>query len=52
MFGIALKTKDLKIANTYKTIRSPVSGVAQWIECRAENQSVAGLIPSQDICLG
>ena len=28
-----------------------VSG-AQWIECRPENQRVAGLIPSQGTCLG
>ena len=27
-------------------------GVAQWIECRPENQRVAGSIPSQGTCLG
>ena len=29
-----------------------LAGVAQWIECRPENQRVAGSIPSQGTCLG
>ena len=29
-----------------------LAGVAQWIECRPANQRVAGLIPSQGMCLG
>ena len=29
-----------------------LAGVAQWIECRPVNQRVAGLIPSQGLCLG
>ena len=28
-----------------------MAGVAQWIECRHENQRVTGLIPSQGTCL-
>ena len=30
-----------------KKVRSALAGVAQWIEHRPANQSVAGLIPSQ-----
>ena len=29
-----------------------LASVAQWIECWPVNQRVAGLIPSQDTCLG
>ena len=29
-----------------------LAGVAQWIECWPGNQKVAGLILSQDTCLG
>ena len=29
-----------------------LAGVAQWIECRPENQRVASSIPSQGTCLG
>ena len=29
-----------------------LASVAQWTECRPENQRVAGLIPSWDTCLG
>ena len=29
-----------------------LAGVAQWIECWAENQRVTSLIPSQGMCLG
>ena len=29
-----------------------LAGEAQWIECQPVNQKVAGLIPSQGICLG
>ena len=35
-------------------IKSPkaLAGVAQCIECQPVNQSVAGLIPNQCVCLG
>ena len=29
-----------------------LAGVAQWTECRPENQNVTGSIPSQVTCLG
>ena len=35
-----------------KTIDSALAGVAQWIEHRAANQRVTGLIPRQGTCLG
>ena len=35
-----------------KNSSSALAGVAQWIECRHANQSVAGSIPSQGTCLG
>ena len=35
-----------------KYLMSTKAGVAQWIECRPENQRVISLIPSQGTCLG
>ena len=35
-----------------KNIGDAQAGVAQWIECWPVNPKVAGLIPSQGICLG
>ena len=48
------------LKNLQVTYRKPVihnkfyalSGVAQWIEHQPVNQRVAGLIPSQGMCLG
>ena len=37
---------------SFKDEEVALAGVAQWIECRAVNQRVAGLIPSQGTHLG
>ena len=59
-----VKDRILKVARekqrvTYKgvpidfqLISPALAGIAQWTECRPVNQRVAGLIPSQDTCLG
>ena len=35
-----------------KTNKIALADVAQWIEHQPANKRVAGLIPTQDICLG
>ena len=37
--------------NINKTQSRHLAGVAQWTECRPENQRIAGWTPSQGTCL-
>ena len=46
------KSRCRDFASKEKNGDYALAGVAQWIECRPVNQGVAGLIPSEDICLG
>ena len=52
--GFLQEEKDI-MRNHTKVIKSragALAGVAQWIECRLENQGAACLIPRQGTCLG
>ena len=51
-FGVGLPLMQDKITSGKNWISSSLAGVAQWIECRPENQKVAGSIHSQGTCLG
>ena len=47
---LTLSTQTLSLIMTLYVLA--LAGVAQWIECRPENQGIAGSIPSQGTCLG
>ena len=52
MYTVCVLCVHWRISHKRNKVRKAPTGVAQWIECRPANQSVASSIPSQGTWLG